>query len=303
MDNVILKNLIPESNDLEKLYSGTIWAEGPVWLESERLIAWSDVKSNKMLSYNIDTSEVVDYRNPSDFNNGNCTDNEGRIIRCQHGLRRVIREEKNGEITVIADNYNDKKLNSPNDVAVSKLDNVWFTDPPYGILTDQEGHKSISEQDGNHLFMVGPGLKIKKINAKFDKPNGLAFSPNGKYLYVADSGAANPGNFDLSRPHNIQVFELDDDENIISNKIFAEINNGFPDGMTVDVHGNLFVCDPNGKKIHIFESSSNYIGNINIPERVANCTFGGENKSDLYFTASTSLYRLKTLTRGLWTLK
>ena len=299
MDNVILKNLIPESNDLEKLYSGTIWAEGPVWLESERLIAWSDVKSNKMLSYNIDTSEVVDYRNPSDFNNGNCTDNEGRIIRCQHGLRRVIREEKNGEITVIADNYNDKKLNSPNDVAVSKLDNVWFTDPPYGILTDQEGHKSISEQDGNHLFMVGPGLKIKKINAKFDKPNGLAFSPNGKYLYVADSGAANPGNFDLSRPHNIQVFELDDDENIISNKIFAEINNGFPDGMTVDVHGNLFVCDPNGKKIHIFESSSNYIGNINIPERVANCTFGGENKSDLYITASTSLYRLKTLTRGI----
>ena len=176
---------------------------------------------------------------------------------------------------------------------------MWFTDPPYGILTDQEGHKSISEQDGNHLFMVGPGLKIKKINAKFDKPNGLAFSPNGKYLYVADSGAANPGNFDLSRPHNIQVFELDDDENIISNKIFAEINNGFPDGMTVDVHGNLFVCDPNGKKIHIFESSSNYIGNINIPERVANCTFGGENKSDLYITASTSLYRLKTLTRGL----
>ena len=299
MDNVILKNLIPESNDLEKLYSGTIWAEGPVWLESERLIAWSDVKSNKMLSYNIDTSEVVDYRNPSDFNNGNCTDNEGRIIRCQHGLRRVIREEKNGEITVIADNYNDKKLNSPNDVAVSKLDNVWFTDPPYGILTDQEGHKSVSEQDGNHLFMVDPSLKIKKINAKFDKPNGLAFSPNGKYLYVADSGAANPGNFDLSRPHNIQVFELDDDENIISNKIFAEINNGFPDGMTVDVHGNLFVCDPNGKKIHIFESSSNYIGNINIPERVANCTFGGENKSDLYITASTSLYRLKTLTRGL----
>ena len=299
MDNVILKNLIPESNDLEKLYSGTIWAEGPVWLESERLIVWSDVKSNKMLSYNVDTLEAIDYRNPSDFNNGNCTDNEGRIIRCQHGLRRVIREEKNGEITVIADNYNDKKLNSPNDVAVSKLDNVWFTDPPYGILTDQEGHKSISEQDGNHLFMVGPGLKIKKINAKFDKPNGLAFSPNGKYLYVADSGAANPGNFDLSRPHNIQVFELDDDENIISNKIFAEINNGFPDGMTVDVHGNLFVCDPNGKKIHIFESSSNYIGNINIPERVANCTFGGENKSDLYITASTSLYRLKTLTRGL----
>ena len=299
MNNQNLKNLISLDFELEKLHSGTIWAEGPVWLESERLIVWSDVKSNKMLSYNVDTLEVIDYRNPSDFNNGNCTDHEGRIIRCQHGLRRVIREEKNGEITVIADNYNDKKLNSPNDVAVSKLGNIWFTDPPYGILTNQEGHKSESEQDGNNLFMVDKDFKIKKINAKFDKPNGLAFSPNGKYLYVADSGAANPGNFDLSRPHNIQVFELDDDENIISNKIFAEINDGFPDGMTVDVSGNLFVCDPNGEKIHIFESSSNYIGYINIPERVANCTFGGENKTDLYITASTSLFRIKTLTQGL----
>ena len=147
--------------------------------------------------------------------------------------------------------------------------------------------------------MVNKDLKINKIDAKFDKPNGLAFSPNGKYLYVADSGAANPGNFDLSRPHNIQVFELDENENIISNKVFAEIDDGFPDGMTVDVNGNLFVCDPNGMKIHIFQSSSNYIGNINIPERVANCTFGGENKSDLYITASTSLYRIKTLTQGL----
>ena len=299
MNNVILKSLISESNDLEKLYSGTIWAEGPVWLESEKLVVWSDVKSNKMLSFNTDTSEVFDYRNPSFFNNGNCTDSDGRILRCQHGLRRVVREEKNGEITIIANNYNEKKLNSPNDIAVSKLGNIWFTDPPYGILTNQEGHKSVSEQDGNHLFVVDKDFKIKKINAKFDKPNGLAFSPDCKYLYVADSGAANPGNFDLSKPHNIQVFELDKDENIIGSKVFAEIDNGFPDGMTVDVNGNLFVCDPNGKKIHIFEPSSNYIGNINIPERVANCTFGGENKSDLYITASTSLYRLKTLTQGL----
>ena len=137
------------------------------------------------------------------------------------------------------------------------------------------------------------------MDASFDKPNGLVFSPDGKILYVADSGAAEPGNFNLSRPHNIQKFILDDEENILINEIFIEIENGFPDGMTVDTNGNLFVCDPNGMKIHIFNPSSEKLGHINIPERVANCTFGGHNKSDLYITASTSLYKLKTMTNGL----
>ena len=293
------KNLIPDNFSLEKIYSGTIWAEGPVWIKDKNLIVWSDVKSNKMLSYDAETGVVSDFRNPSEFNNGNCTDISGRLISCQHGKRRVVRQEKNGELSVIADNYNYKKLNSPNDVAVSKSGNIWFTDPPYGILTNQEGHKSESEQDGNHLYRVDQKFNIKKIDAIFDKPNGLAFSPDGKILYVADSGAAEPGNFNLSRPHNIQKFILDNEENVLTKEIFVEIENGFPDGMTVDINGNLFVCDPNGMKIHIFDPSSERLGHIDIPERVANCTFGGHNKSDLYITASTSLYKLKTNTNGL----
>lgn len=293
------KNLIPDNFSLEKIYSGTIWAEGPVWIKDKNLIVWSDVKSNKMLSCDVETKIISDFRNPSEFNNGNCTDISGRLISCQHGKRRVVRQEKNGDLSVIADNYNNKKLNSPNDVAVSKSGNIWFTDPPYGILTNQEGHKSESEQDGNHLYRVDQKFNIKKIDAIFDKPNGLAFSPDGKILYVADSGAAEPGNFNLSRPHNIQKFILDNEENVITNEIFVEIENGFPDGMTVDINGNLFVCDPNGMKIHIFDPSSERLGHIDIPERVANCTFGGHNKSDLYITASTSLYKLKTNTNGL----
>ena len=293
------KNLIPDNFSLEKIYSGTIWAEGPVWIKDKNLIVWSDVKSNKMLSYDVETRIISDFRNPSEFNNGNCTDISGRLISCQHGKRRVVRQEKNGDLSVIADNYNNKKLNSPNDVAVSKSGNIWFTDPPYGILTNQEGHKSESEQDGNYLYRVDQKFNIKKIDAIFDKPNGLAFSPDGKILYVADSGAAEPGNFNLSRPHNIQKFILDNEENVITNEIFVEIENGFPDGMTVDINGNLFVCDPNGMKIHIFDPSSERLGHIDIPERVANCTFGGHNKSDLYITASTSLYKLKTNTNGL----
>ena len=293
------KNLIPDNFSLEKIYSGTIWAEGPVWIKDKNLIVWSDVKSNKMLSCDVETNIISDFRNPSEFNNGNCTDISGRLISCQHGKRRVVRQEKNGELSVIADNYNYKKLNSPNDVAVSKSGNIWFTDPPYGILTNQEGHKSESEQDGNHLYRVDQKFNIKKIDAIFDKPNGLAFSPDGKILYVADSGAAEPGNFNLSRPHNIQKFILDNEENVLTKEIFVEIENGFPDGMTVDINGNLFVCDPNGMKIHIFDPSSERLGHIDIPERVANCTFGGHNKSDLYITASTSLYKLKTNTNGL----
>jgi len=293
------KNLIPDNFSLEKIYSGTIWAEGPVWIKDKNLIVWSDVKSNKMLSCDVETKIISDFRNPSEFNNGNCTDISGRLISCQHGKRRVVRQEKNGDLSVIADNYNNKKLNSPNDVAVSKSGNIWFTDPPYGILTNQEGHKSESEQDGNHLYRVDQKLNIKKIDAKFDKPNGLVFSPDGKILYVADSGAAEPGNFNLSRPHNIQKFILDNEENVLTKEIFVEIENGFPDGMTVDINGNLFVCDPNGMKIHIFDPSSERLGHIDIPERVANCTFGGHNKSDLYITASTSLYKLKTNTNGL----
>ena len=293
------KNLIPDNFSLEKIYSGTIWAEGPVWIKDKNLIVWSDVKSNKMLSCDVETNIISDFRNPSEFNNGNCTDISGRLISCQHGKRRVVRQEKNGNLSVIADNYNNKKLNSPNDVAVSKSGNIWFTDPPYGILTNQEGHKSESEQDGNHLYRVDQKFNIKKIEAIFDKPNGLAFSPDGKILYVADSGAAEPGNFNLSRPHNIQKFILDNKENELTKEVFVEIENGFPDGMTVDINGNLFVCDPNGMKIHIFEPSSEKLGHIDIPERVANCTFGGHNKSDLYITASTSLYKLKTNTNGL----
>ena len=293
------KNLIPDNFSLEKIYSGTIWAEGPVWIKDKNLIVWSDVKSNKMLSCDVETKIISDFRNPSEFNNGNCTDISGRLISCQHGKRRVVRQEKNGDLSVIADNYNNKKLNSPNDVAVSKSGNIWFTDPPYGILTNQEGHKSESEQDGNHLYRVDQKFNIKKIDAIFDKPNGLAFSPDGKILYVADSGAAEPGNFNLSRPHNIQKFILDNEENVLTKEIFVEIENGFPDGMTVDINGNLFVCDPNGMKIHIFDPSSERLGHIDIPERVANCTFGGHNKSDLYITASTSLYKLKTNTNGL----
>jgi gluconolactonase len=290
------EKIIPVDSSLEKLFSGTVWAEGPVWKEDK--LIWSDVRSNKMYSYNQKSNLSEVFRDPSGFNNGNCLDNEGRLVRCQHGFRRIIREEENGDITIIADKYQEKKFNSPNDVAVKKDGTIWFTDPPYGILTNEEGTKATSEQEGNFVFKVLQDGTVEKILDNFDKPNGIVFSPNENFLYVGDSGAASPGNIDLSKPHHVKRYTLSDEGKPMNEQIFCEIEGGFPDGMVSDNQGNLFICDPHGQKIHIYDDASSYLGVINMPERVANCTFGGEDKSQLFITASSSLYLLKTNTIG-----
>ena len=292
-----LSKLIP-NDGLIKLYSGTVWAEGPVWINNLSSLVWSDVRSNKMLIYNSNNNSVSTFRDPSSFNNGNCLDNEQKLISCQHENRRVVRQENDGNLTVVADNFEGKKFNSPNDVAVKSDGSVWFTDPPYGILTNEEGKKSESEIGGNYVYRVDKNGSVSKVLDSFDKPNGIVFSPDEKHLYVADSGAAEPGNIDFNKPHHVKRYDVDMGGNLSNEIIFCEIEKGFPDGMAVDVDGNLFICDPHGQKIHIYELSGNLIGNINIPERVANCTFGGENNSLLYITASTSLYLLETGTTG-----
>ncbi|MBM01920.1 MAG: gluconolactonase [Chloroflexi bacterium] len=289
--------LIP-NDELIKLYSGTIWAEGPAWINNLSSLVWSDVRSNKMLIYDSKIESVSTFRSPSSFNNGNCLDNLQRLISCQHENRCIVREEDNGNLTVIADNFEGKKFNSPNDVVVKSDNSIWFTDPPYGILTNEEGKKSESEIGGNYVYKVDDNGTVSKILDNFDKPNGIVFSPDEKYLYVADSGAAEPGNIDFNKPHHVKRYDLDNNGNLSNEIIFCDIEEGFPDGMTTDIDGNLFICDPYGHKIHIYESSGNFIGHINIPERVANCTFGGENNSLLYITASTSLYVLETGTIG-----
>ncbi len=293
----IFSKLIP-NDDLIKLYSGTIWAEGPVWINNLSSLVWSDVRSNKMLIYNSNNGLVSTFRSPSNFNNGNCLDNEQMLISCQHENRRVVRQENDGTLTVVADKFEGKMFNSPNDVVVKSDGSVWFTDPPYGILTNEEGKKSESEIGGNHVYKVGKDGLVSKVLDSFDKPNGIVFSPDEKYLYVADSGAAEPGNIDFNKPHHVKRYDVDMSGNLRNGMIFCEIEKGFPDGMAVDVNGNLFICDPHGQKIHIYDDHGNLIGTINVPERVANCTFGGENNSLLYITASTSLYLLETGTIG-----
>jgi len=281
-----MKHLISPKSKLNKLYTGTLWAEGPVWKNNS--LIWSDVRSNTMHIYDPLTSKTEVFRDPSDYNNGNTLDNEGRLIRCQHGKRRVIREESDLSITIIADKFEKNKFNSPNDVAVRSDGSIWFTDPDYGILSNDEGYKSKSEQDGNFVFKVNNSGEVEKVLTNFDKPNGLVFSPNEDLLYVADSGT----------PHNVKRYSIDSSGKVSNEIIFCDMRNGSPDGMTVDINGNLYVCDVKKSKIRVFSDTSKYIGSISIPERVANCTFGGENNSQLFITASTSLYEIKTETTG-----
>ncbi len=281
-----MKHLVSPKSKLNKLYTGTLWAEGPVWKNNS--LIWSDVRNNTMHSYDPLTSITEVFRDPSDYNNGNTLDIEGRLIRCQHGKRRVIREESDQSITIIADKFEKNKFNSPNDVAVRSDGSIWFTDPDYGILSNDEGYKSESEQGGNFVFKVSKSGEIEKVLTNFDKPNGLVFSPNEDFLYVADSGA----------PHNVKRYSVDSVGGLSKETLFCDMRNGSPDGMTVDVQGNLYVCDVKKSKIRVFSNSSKYIGSIDIPERVANCTFGGEDNSQLFITASTSLYEIKTETTG-----
>ena len=281
-----MKHLINPKSKLKRLYEGTLWAEGPVWKNNS--LIWSDVRSNTMHLYNPATTITEIFRDPSDYNNGNTTDLEGRLIRCQHGKRRVVREERDGSITVIADRFENNKFNSPNDVAVKSDGSIWFTDPDYGILSNDEGYKSQSEQSGNFVYRVSYSGEVEKVLTNFDKPNGIVFSPNEDLLYVADSGS----------PHNVKRYSVDSSGKLSNEIVFCDLRDGSPDGMTVDTHGNLYICDVKKSKIRLLSDSSKYIGSIDIPERVANCTFGGEDNSQLFITASTSLYGLKTETTG-----
>lgn len=281
------KLMINDNSQLMTLYSGAEWSEGPVFIKHSNMVVWSDIPNDRMLSWTPNTG-VETFRSPSGYSNGNFLDLQGQLLTCEHGNRRISRTNKNGEIVTIVDNFKGKKLNSPNDLVVKSDGSIWFTDPPYGILSDKEGHKSESELEGNFVFRYDPIVdQLTLVSDDFDKPNGIAFSPDEKLLYIADSG----------NPKNIRVFNVSDDgESINKGRVFAEISPGVPDGFRVDVDGNLFTSASDG--IQVFTPSGVMLGKILVPERTANCAFGGKNRETLFITASTSLYSIIMNVKG-----
>jgi gluconolactonase len=286
------RDLVIPNARLERLYSGALWSEGPVWFADGNFLLFSDIPNNRMLRW-VDGAPVTTFREPSRFANGNTRDRGGRLVTAEHGSRSVTRTEPDGSVTVIADRYRGKRLNSPNDVVVSRDGRIWFTDPPYGILSDYEGGKAPQEQEGCYLYRVDPavgdssaeddGRGITAVVDDFDKPNGLCFSPDERVLYVADSGASHT----LDGPHHIRRFDVSDGK-LSGGKIFAEVEPGVPDGLRVDTEGNVWTSCGDG--ILCYAPDGLLLGKILVPETVANLTFGGPRRNRLFITAHTSLY-------------
>ena len=284
--------LVVKSAALEELYSDCRWAEGPVWFADLNCLIWSDIPNQRMLRWAPDGGVSV-FRSPSNFVNGNTRDRQGRLVSCEHGGRRVIRTEIDGSTTVLADRYQGKRLNSPNDVVVASDGGIWFTDPIYGIRSDYEGYKAEPEQATRNVYRVDPQTgELDAVVTDFGQPNGLAFSPDETKLYVADSASSH----DSQAPRHIRVFDVVDGKRLANGRVFCALDKGLPDGFRLDVAGNLWTSAADG--VHCFSSDGTLLGKILVPQTVANLTFGGPRKNRLFITATRSLYSIFTATNG-----
>ncbi len=278
--------------ELEILYDGCRWAEGPVWFNDLGCLVWSDIPNNRMLRWVPDQGVGV-FRANSNFANGNTRDRQGRLVTCEHGGRRVTRTEPDGSITVVADSYRGRKLNSPNDVVVKSDGSIWFTDPNYGILSDYEGFKGEQEQDGCYVFRVDPASnELQVVADDFVKPNGLAFTPDESKLLVADSGFSH----DPNGPHHIRSFDVKESDFLSGGEVLVEVSPGVPDGFRFDDQGNLWSSSQDG--VRVFDPHGNPLGRIKLPQMAANLTFGGPRNNRLFITATDTLYAIYVAVNG-----
>lgn len=292
IDDPRFRNLIQKNARLRQLATGFEWTEGPVWFADHQHLFFSDIPANRMMRLTLD-GQVSTYRQPSDYSNGNTRDRQGRLVSCQHGTRSVTRTELDGTRTVIADSYQGKRLNSPNDVIVQSTGAIWFSDPTYGILSDYEGYTAEPEQAARNVFRVDPTTgEVEAMITDFTQPNGLAFSADESVLYVAESGSSH----DAGVPSVIRSFKLDDTGRILSDDVFATIDRGLPDGMRVDTAGNLWSSASDG--IHCFHPDGTRLGKILVPEVVSNLCFGGVRGNRLLITATTSVYEIAVNARS-----
>lgn len=285
--------LVSGSAKLETVYDNCRWAEGPVWFGDLNCLLWSDIPNDRILRY-IPGAGVSEFRKPAGNTNGHTRDRQGRLVSCSHGNRHVERTEADGSITVLADSYKGKKLNSPNDVVVKSDGTIWFTDPAYGIESDYEGNKGVQEQDGCYVYCLDPQSgELKLVCDDFDRPNGLAFSPDESILYIADSAFS----FGPDRPHHIRKFRVGSGNALSGGEVFAEIRPGLPDGFRLDSKGNIWTTAGDG--IHVYTSSGVLLGKILTPKTAANVTFGGPKKNWLFIAATDCLHVLHTASNGV----
>jgi len=269
---------------IERLWTGARWTEGPVWFGDGRYLIFSDIPNNRMLRWSEETGEVTQFRSPSNYSNGHTRDHQGRLITCEHGTRQVTRTEHDGNVTVLMDHFEGKRLNAPNDVVVQSDGSVWFTDPGYGILWHYEGHKAEPELP-NRVYRLDPNSgQATVMIEQMDRPNGLCFSPDETRLYVVDSGY----------PQNILVFDVLDGISLTNETVFANMAPATADGIRTDTDGNLWSSVGWGGEdgVYCFAPDGDLIGKILLPEVCSNLCFGGIKKNRLFITASQSIYAL-----------
>ena len=267
---------------IRKHHTGTLWAEGPAWNGVGRYLVWSDIPNNVQMRWIEEDSRVTTFRNPSGYSNGNTFDYEGRQLSCEHGGRRVVRYETNGTVTVIAEKFEGKRFNSPNDVVVHPDGSIWFTDPPYGINGNYEGFKSDKEMP-EAVYRVEKSGRIAKVADGMSGPNGICFSPDYKKLYVADTGAARE-----MRVWDIDGASLRNGKTFIKMTVPGSGASSGADGMRCDMDGNLWCGARPG--VLVVSPAGEQIGMIRLPENCANVCFGGTRRNRLFMTASQSLY-------------
>lgn len=289
-----------DSSALERLCTGAVWSEGPVWMQEDGSVLWSDIPNNRMLRWH-ETGGMSVWRDAVEFTNGHAREADGSLLHCSHGQRCIVRTRFDGGLSnprdeIVVDRYQGKKLNSPNDVIVKSDGSIWFTDPPYGIVSDREGHQAESELGGCNVFRFDPGTGELLVVSDFvEEPNGLAFSPDESVLYVSDTSSALRS--DGSGHHHIVAFDVVDGQRLAAPRVFAVIEPGLADGFRVDVHG--FVYTSSEDSVQIYHPDGSRIGRITVPEKVGNLTFGGPQRDQLFIAASTSLYRIRLNTAGV----
>ncbi len=289
LDDCMAALVSPQSN-LRRHGGHGQWTEGPVYLPLTDTVIWSDIPNNVIMSFG--NGEIGVWRSPSNFTNGHTLDHQDRIIHCSHGARAVLCTDHDGTVTTLVDRYKGGRLNSPNDVVVKSDGTIWFTDPPYGILSNREGYKADSEQEGCFVYRFDPATgDLTSVVTDMVHPNGLAFSVDESLLYVSDTAQ---GFFGDTGDFHIRVYDVIDGVTTAHGRGFVRIAEGLSDGFRLDTHGNIYTSAADA--IYVISPQGTTIGRIPVPEKVSNCCWGGPDRCTLFITGSTGLYSIDLLT-------
>jgi gluconolactonase len=291
-----LEGLVPAGSAARVMATGSVWAEGVVYLPATGRVRWSDIPANRIVEHDLASDTTTVYSDDPQFTNGRTLDRDGSVIQCSHGHRWVERD-RDGVVEPIVTDWNGIPFNSPNDVVVAPDGSIWFTDPPYGIIFPREGNGGTRQYGDHYVFRHDPVTgDTRPVILDVEEPNGLAFSPDGSIIYVADSSGI-PQDADVKLPgignHHIRAYDVVGSR-AKNGRTFVAVDAGVPDGLRVDTHGNVWTSSGDG--VHVYSPAGEKLGSIPIPEVVANLCFGGPDGRELFIAATTSIYRITTLT-------